>query len=695
MTRHELKGCAPNPFSSYLKAVGIFRILAEQKDARITACWENERLVLDTEMSREGILEFILNRYRPTPIVAPWSYSKYKKTTEKYKSLIESDRFQSYKETVDGIDGVIKEFCRIHKLEEITKSSIDKRTKPSLLRLCRNTLPDDAIAWLDAVFVLTGDTVKFAPILGTGGNDGNFDMAENFAKKLDMLLNDKMRDSSRRWLESALFGGTVNLDRAAMMGHNPDGAGGPNSGMGFEGESLSNPWEYVMMLEGSILFGGSIARRQSANTGKAVFPFTTNTANVGYATASEGEDGRGEIWLPIWKNPATYGEIRHVFNEGRVQLNGRQARTGVEFARAIASFGTERGISEFQQFCILKRKGDAYLTVNAGKMRVANEPAVHLISEIDRWYNPIIRQSETKGAPASLKRLVRSMDAAILNLCRYRKKSHMLAVLILIGRIERHVSAHGELKPLQGLSSDWLDRCYDGTAEFRLAASIASIKPASGVGGMRENLENVVQNKYGEWIVQRDSTPCVWKENDDLLRNMSRVLLRRGVDAKIKSADAIPIGTTIPARTDDIAEFLEGGLDMKKIGDLVLPLSLADTSQPGHFWRDTPHGTVPLPEAYVTMKMVYPPDKSEKIPFDMSVLNLLSADRADDAYARASYMLYSHGMPPRRYSKKIGTAQGTTLSDSAQKHVMASLLFAISHNDRKALKRAIIQPAGN
>ena len=132
------------------------------------------------------------------------------------------------------------------------------------------------------------------------------------------------------------------------------------------------------------------------------------------------------------------------------------------------------------------------------------------------------------------------------------------------------------------MSSDWLDRCYDGTAEFRLAASIASIKPASGVGGMRENLENVVQNKYGEWIVQRDSTPCVWKENDDLLRNMNRVLLRRGVDAKIKSADAIPIGATIPARTDDIAEFLEGGLDMKKIGDLVLPLSLADTSQPGH-----------------------------------------------------------------------------------------------------------------
>ena len=176
---------------------------------------------------------------------------------------------------------------------------------------------------------------------------------------------------------------------------------------------------------------------------------------------------------------------------------------------------------------------------------------------------------------------------------------------------------------------------------------------------------------------------------------MSRVLLRRGVDAKIKSADAIPIGATIPARTDDIAEFLEGGLDMKKIGDLVLPLSLADTSQPGHPWRDTPHGTVPLPEAYVTMKMVYPPDKSEAIPFDMSVLNLLSADRADDAYARASHMLYSHGMPPRRYSKKIGTAQGTTLSDAAQKHVMASLLFAISHNDRKALKRVIVQPTGN
>ena len=690
MTGHVLEGCTPTPFSSYLKAAGIFRILAEQKDAGITACWKDGMFVLDTEMSQGAISEFILDKYMPSPIVAPWSYSKYKKTI-KHDNLIKSERFRLYRETVDKIDDAIKEFCRICKIKNIDNASIDKKTKPILLRLCRNTLPDYAVPWLDAVFVLAGEGVKFAPILGTGANDGNFDMPENFIKKLDMLLDEKKRDDSARWLESALFGNIVKLDGATMMGHNPDGAGGPNSGMGFDGLSLSNPWEYVLMMEGAILFGGSIARRQSANTDKAVFPFSTNATKVGYATASEDEEERGEIWLPIWENPATYNEIRHVFNEGRVQLNGKQAKTGVEFARAIASFGTERGIDEFQQFCILKRKGDSYLTVNTGKMRVRNEPAVHLISDIDSWYNPIIAESKKKGAPASLRRLARNMDEAVLKFCKYPNKSRMQEILILIGRMERYVSNHGIAKPLPNLSSGWLEGCYDDTAEFRLAASVASIQSTKTSIGIRANLENVRPNKYGGWEHQNDSTSCVWKEGDDLLRNMSRVILRRGIDAQIRSADHIPIRPGIPARIGDIAEFLEGDLDMKRIGDLILGLSLVDTSEMERPWRNALEDTVmPLPEAYVIMKMIYPPDRKENIPFDMSVLNLLSAGRIDEAYAKSSYILHSHGLSPLAYSKKTGVAQNAILSDVARGRAMAALLFTISGQDRKMLSEQVL-----
>ena len=302
MNRYILKGCAPTLLSNYLKAMGLFKLIAEQKDSKITACWSNDRLILNTELSKDEIIEFVLKQYRPSPIVAPWNCNKYQKAITQCKDVIASERFKSYKETVDRIEDVILEFCKITKIEKFEKSSIDEKTKPLFLRLCRNTLPDDAIPWFDAVFVLTGQDVKYAPMLGSGANDGNFDMAANFLTKLKMLLDDKNTDQSKTWLESALFGKTVKLDGANMVGHNPDGAGGPNSGAGFEGKPLSNPWEYVLMMEGTIMFGGSIARRQSMNTDKAVFPFTTNATNIGYATASTddgGNNARGEIWLPI------------------------------------------------------------------------------------------------------------------------------------------------------------------------------------------------------------------------------------------------------------------------------------------------------------------------------------------------------------------------------------------------------------
>ena len=687
MNRHVLEGCAPAPFSSYLKAVGIFRVLARQKDARIRAFWKNDRLVLETRLGRDEMLEFILNEYKPSPVTAPWSYRKYKKMRNQLEPLLESERFQAYKETIRKIDAANKEFERVYGVEI---GKIDKKTKPLLLRLYRNTLPDEALPWLDAVFVLTGDSIKFAPVLGTGGNDGNFDMPENFAKGLKTLLKKKKPEDSRTLLESALFGGATALENVTTMGHNPDGAGGPNSGMGFGGLSLSNPWEYVMMIEGTILFAGSVARRQSTNTDKAVFPFTTNAANIGYATASDGEEGRGEIWLPIWDNPAGYDEIRHVFSEGRVQLNGRQARTGIEFARAVASYGVERGITEFQQFCILQRIGKMYLTANAGKMKVANKPAVHRISDMDPWYGRIVKQSKSKEAPASLKHLVRSMDSAIMKLCKYQKKHHMLEVLILVGRLSRYASDRNE-KPLNGLPPDWLIGCYDETAEFRLAASIASIKPTNGVGGIRENLENMVQDKYGKWSNKRNSPSCVWNETDDLARNMGRVLLRRGVDAQVKSEKALPISANIPARVSDIIAFLEGGLDTKKIGHLIPALSLVDTSKRNYPWQnDTSMNSAPLPEAYSIMKLICPPAKVDNIPLDMSALNLLSAGRIDEAYARASQILYSHGLVPLRYSKRTGASQNVALTTTAKRYLLASLLFPVSDADREGLIRRTI-----
>ena len=69
----ELRGCTPEPLMAYLKALGIFRLVAEQKDPAARACWRNDTFVLLSYLDREVLLRFFLGEYRPTPIVSPWN----------------------------------------------------------------------------------------------------------------------------------------------------------------------------------------------------------------------------------------------------------------------------------------------------------------------------------------------------------------------------------------------------------------------------------------------------------------------------------------------------------------------------------------------------------------------------------------------------------------------------------------------
>ena len=227
---------------------------------------------------------------------------------------------------------------------------------------------------------------------------------------------------------------------------------------------------------------------------------------------------------------------------------------------------------------------------------------------------------------------------------------------------------------------------------FRLAASVGSIQSSKYVAAVRTNLENVVRDKRGNWVSQQ-SVSCVWNEHDDLSRNMANVLQRRGIDATINSEDSIPTLARIPARTDDIAKFLEGDLDAVKIGRLIPALSLVRVSSKTHQpWEYESDGDIPLPEAYSMIKMLYPPVMHEKIPFDMSVLNLLKAGRTDQAYEKASRILNSHGYRPLRYSRRTGPAHATTLSATAQARLHASLLFPLSRRDGQRLAEQVLIP---
>lgn len=106
---HELRldGCPPTPLASYLKALGVLRLVAEQKDPQARGFWRGERFHLKTRLDPAGLRRFFLEDYAPTPIIAPWNggsgfYPKDAKEGINAIAASRSDRFAVYIEKQSG-----------------------------------------------------------------------------------------------------------------------------------------------------------------------------------------------------------------------------------------------------------------------------------------------------------------------------------------------------------------------------------------------------------------------------------------------------------------------------------------------------------------------------------------------------------------------------------------------------------------
>src|SRR5262245_36046029 len=73
MPELRLDGCNPQPLMSYLKALGVLRLVAEQADNCACGAWRDGAFVLESKFNPNGLVRFFLDQYRPTPIIAPWA----------------------------------------------------------------------------------------------------------------------------------------------------------------------------------------------------------------------------------------------------------------------------------------------------------------------------------------------------------------------------------------------------------------------------------------------------------------------------------------------------------------------------------------------------------------------------------------------------------------------------------------------
>ncbi len=481
MTDLVLEGCVPETLASYLKALAVQRIVAEQLDPTARSWWDDDgRFHLESAAAWEDLVGFFVHAYVPTPAVTPWNGDGgwWGQGEDRVQAIRASSdpRFGLYRQTIQIVDAMLAELGIRDKPKDADKQR--------LLERCRSRLPDGAIPWLDAVYAVSEEPT-YAALLGSGGNDGRMDFASNFMQRLAELFltpakSGRKSVSNAGRLDAALFARRrAGVARSVAVGQfAPSYVGGANMGNGFSGSAGVNPWDYVLAIEGALLFAGATVRRlESARDMGAAFPFHVKVSAVGYASSSSQGDasGRSELWLPLWQQPASCAELIALFGEGRLQVGKRRAQNGLDAARAMASLGIDRGIDRFQRVAILVRNGLAHLATAQGTITVRAIPRVALLEEPSAFARAIERAKEPPPAVSAALRLLQS---SMFDAC--RRDRPLTDVLCALGALARSVTRSPKVmtQPMirapRSLGAEWYTAADDGSTEFALAASFAS-----------------------------------------------------------------------------------------------------------------------------------------------------------------------------------------------------------------------------
>lgn len=611
-----LHGCTPTPLASYLKALAVLRLVAEQAgDPDATGCWRNDVFVLSTRLKSEELLEFFLERYQPTPLVAPWgarsgffSGSSERTAREALSRIANSSipRLERYREAIRLVQNLLKK----HGFD--VKAS-DER-KLDLLSICRSELPDHILPWLDACYVLTAEGRKFPPLLGTGGNEGSGSYVSGFAQQVVACIVDRGYDYA---IETSLFASNLPLVRTDQTpGHfSPPDAGGANASTGFDDDTWTNPWDYLLALEGTLLFASSATRRGEFSAPSFNFPFVVSPlagGTAGYVPDEERPKKAKrqvmELWLPLWQRMCPLDEIRSLFSEGRATLKGRVVSKGLDFARAIAQLGIDRGISQFQRFSFLMRNGQSFFATPIERYEVCRNPQADLIDDLDRndWLSRVQRLGRDDKAPNAFRGLANQLDAALFAMARRVDRQAVEQTLRLLGRIEIVAARSSRVReqvppPLPMLTPGWARRADDGSAEFRIATALARLSFRSGVDGKR-----VVLGLRPHLVpVRLDGRS--WDENGGLVcwnagtleRNLAQLLHRRRLEAIRLGAEDELLASRTGATLEDVHHFFEGGTDDRRIAELAHGLACVECLE-----LDPPKSDIPiaLPSAYGLLK---------------------------------------------------------------------------------------------
>jgi CRISPR-associated protein Csx17 len=771
---HELRGCAPAPLAHYLKALGILRLVAEQADPQARGWWVGERFKLATRLDRAQLEGFFLEKYAPTPLVAPWNKGSgfFYPNDPGLTPIVESkaERFSHFraaiKEAKELTDEMAQADLAIRAIKDEAKVTTQDRTrlkddlgfptgkkdkvseqqkkefkealaalakrknavstteafkkrlaaanrafeglKADLIPRCRLDWRGSHREWMDAAMVLNpiGEP-SFPALLGTGGNDGRLDFTNNFMQRLSELfdLSDeqgKAHTITGELLSGALWGRVVHgcQTGSAIGQYLPGMAGGANSTAGTTGDSLVNPVDFILMLEGTVLFVSHATRRLSNTTStRAAAPFVVGAQGAGYSSSADtDESARGEQWMPLWSQPLTLSELSRLLAEGRAQIGAQTAvKEPLDLARAIASLGTARGIQEFQRYGFIERNGQANLAVPLGRFRVPENilPQIACLDDLDRgrWLHRLrveARDTKTRKAPVRLKNAEHSLCDALFAVTQNPENpADWQAVLLALARVEAiMVSGSGfRAGPIPPLRPEWVAAANDGSAEFRLALALALQTDPDNRYDWTSSVRRHWLPMQGRGQFAKSGTGTqtrLLKRTDVVIHGRSglddaiALVRRRLIEAAQNGRRRLPLAPTQRdgATPADIGRLLAGGIDLDRTLELSRALMALDLRRwkgdcvpPSSWQHDTPD------DAWLAIRLAHLPwplKDGLEIGIDPAILRRLESGDAATAFELARRRLRAAG---------IGTTvQCATVSPETARLWAAALAFPISKN---------------
>jgi CRISPR-associated protein Csx17 len=705
-----------------LKALGILRLVSEQVDPAARGWWRHDVFLLGTRLDRHELESFFLNDYSPTPMTAPWNggsgfYPADNKSGIEPIEQSAAERFAPFRNAIAVARSVVDGL-------DVKPDKGD--AKNDVIARCRAILRGHAQAWIDAALVLDNEgEPSFPALLGTGGNDGRLDFTTNQMQRLVSLFDMQAPDSgphpeSVPQLEMAMWGeSTATLEGGAIGQFFPGAAGGPNGTSGFDGGVKVNPWDYVLMLEGTIVFRSGLSRRCAGDAlPQAAAPFAVRSSGSGYGSAASADAGaRGEQWMPLWAQPSTLYEVNALFREGRSRIARRPAERATDMARSIARMGVARGVDSFARFGYIERNGLANLAVPLGRFEVRQRKHQDLLDEVAPWLDRLRRLAGAKNAPATFDRVHRACEESLIECTQCDEPQRFLSLLETIGAAEDQMlrspkfAAENFAVPAPVLSPRWgrliLD-CED-RPELRLAiALVAQYGPlqsnqTSPLATIRDHWVPLAGRQFDKAESGLNLGPNQCSTGLDLERALVAVVQRRllalGRGAAMKGEDHsrfIPLRLThhrLGARLSDIEAFLQRRVDDGRLLSLARGLMSVRWPKPSFDESDNDPSRDPLGGlatfgvlrlALSTAPVAFSATDKYPVRVNPIVFHRLRTGDLSRAIDLAARQLSAAGLRPR-----VRIAIG---SSEHAKRLAAAMAFGASDQTHARLARGLTQP---